>query len=210
MSVVISAVMPHNLSLRPDSALSRKLQIQNAYLAHTVVCNLLRSDHLQTPHGKHFAHEVISEPGFKDSVTTLEEACCYMKESCEAEVVTFVSQLDTSDPQICQTFQQVVNSLMDKEIKFGRIASLFFFTYLLCKRLYLEGKQGNIEHVVNCLSRFLDERVSPWLVEKHNGRWEAIKDALLKVSAPDAGEVPALRWISLAALGFIIGNLVFR
>ena len=179
-SAIISALMPHNL--RPDSALARKLQIQNAYLAHTITCNLLRSDHFQTPHSKHLAHEAISEPGFKEAVITLEEACRYMKESYEAEMVTFMSQLDISD-QICLTFQQVVNSVVDKEIKFGRIASLFFFTYLLCKRLYLEGKQGNIEEVVDCLSRFLDERMSPWLFEKHNGRWEAIKDAL-KVPAP--------------------------
>ena len=140
-----------------------RLAIQNKYLAHHITKYLLRSDDHDPPLSLN--HDVIDESGFKDAVVTLEKSCLVLKGSKEEEMERLV------DTQLRTNYQKVLECLMVEDIQFGRIVSLFFFTYVLCKHLYQEGRQREVESVVDRLTAFLNDTISPWLIENHGGNW---------------------------------------
>lgn len=114
-----------------------KLRIQNQYLAFNITKNLLKAANLnglQRPESR-FTHEVINDPGFKDAMSTLEKTCLALRECREDEMGGLVSTLDITDAQLCANYKRVSDHLVMDEIRFGRITSLFYFTYILAKRL---------------------------------------------------------------------------
>lgn len=156
-----------------DEEAMAKLKIQNNYLAYNITKKLLRDANLNglsRQSDSRFTHEVINEPGFKEAVTTLEKGCQTLRETKEDEMTVLVGTLDITDSQLCANYQRVSEHLMFEEIRFGRIASLFFFTYVLSKRLHGEGRQ-EIQSVVDWLTAFLNERIAPWLIKNHGGNW---------------------------------------
>ena len=150
------------------------LKVQNHYLAFTVTNTLLRAANLhgllRVPDSCHI-HEIINEPSFKDAVLTLQNSCLLLSETEEDEMSSLVSTLDITDSRLCSNFKQVSDRLMSDQIRFGRIASLFFFTYVLAKRLHLEGRRREVTSVVEWLAAVLDEKISSWLMEHHGGKW---------------------------------------
>ena len=159
--------------LRGGEALER-LKMQNRYLAITNTKNMLRAANLnglQRHPDSRFTHEVINEAGFKEAVATLEKSCIMLKDAKEDEFGTLVATLDITDSQLYANYQRVSQHLMADEIRFGRIASLFFFTYVLSKRLHKEGRQREIKSVMDWLTAFLDDTIAPWLIQNHGGNW---------------------------------------
>ena len=161
------------------------LRIQNGYLAFNITKSMLRAANLnglQREPESRFTHEVINEPGFKDAVATIEKACLMLRDSKEDEMGSLVSTMDITDSQLCANFKKVSDHLMAEEIRFGRIVSLFFFTYVLAKRLHLEGRQREVKSTVEWLRDFLDEKISPWLMRHHGGKWVSSSCKLLITS----------------------------
>ena len=153
-----------------------KLKKQNAYLAYTVTKKMLSAEGLNGLHQKdnRFTHEVINESGFKGAVETLEKSCMYLRKEKQFEMERLVGTLDITDSQLCTNVQRVSEHLMQDDVRFGRIGSLFFFTFVLCKRLYKEGRQREVDSVMDWLTAFLNERIAPWLIRNHKGEWVSL------------------------------------
>lgn len=156
-----------------DRQATDRLRIQNSYLSYHITVTMLKADNLNGlhRHGQRFTHEVINEPGFKEAVATLEKACQRLKENRETEMESLVSTMDITDSQLCINYQAVARHLMQEDVRFGRICSFFYFTFVLCKRLHLRGRQREIESVIDWQARYLNEVVSPWLIQNHGGLW---------------------------------------
>ena len=153
-----------------------RLKIQNAYLSYNTVKTLLKENNMNGFHRTNRLHEyeVINEPGFKEATATLEKATRYLVDNKEGEMEKLVSTLDITDSQLHTNFQHVSNHLMAEDIRFGRISSLFFFTYVLSKRLHRAGRQREIESVIDWLAMFLNDVIAPWLIKNHRGDWVSI------------------------------------
>lgn len=149
------------------------LKVQNRFLSWNVIVDMLKEDNLNGLHRQpdsSFTHEVINQPGFKDAVETVTKTVRYLRETRKDEFEGLVGTLDISDSQLYSNYRRVQEHLMT-EVKFGRIGTLFFFVYVLSKRLHKESRQREIESVIQWLNEFLDDTVAPWLVEHHNGDW---------------------------------------
>ncbi len=177
-SVMATAVeVPSSLMIMSDPCYEEarsKLKLQNHYLAYHITKRLLRDANLnglQRLADSRFTHEVINQPGFKETVAALEKACQSLRDTNEEEMNALVSTLDITDSQLCANYHRVSEHMMSEEIRFGRIASLFFFTYVLSKRLHGEGRQKETQSLVDWLTAFLNERIAPWLVQNHKGDW---------------------------------------
>lgn len=161
-----------------DRSLMGRLSTQNAYLATTIIREMLKAENMNglhhRTHDSRFTHEVINEPGFKEAVNTILKCCRYLKEKQEADTEKLVATLDITDTQLCANYRCVAEHLMAEEVRFGRIGSLFFFTYVLCKRLHARGRQREIESVMDWLTIFLDEKIAPWLIQHHGGKWVSL------------------------------------
>ena len=153
-----------------DQAQLKKLKMQNAFLSYKVLKVMLSADNLHRQENR-FTHEVINEPGFQGAVETLEKSCHCLKREKLDEMDNLVGTLDISDAHLYTSFLSVSKHLMQDDIRFGRIGSLFFFTYVLCRRLYSEGRQKEVDSVIDWLAAFLDDKIAPWLVKNHHGSW---------------------------------------
>lgn len=155
-----------------------RLKVQNAHLAFNIVRNLLKDKNMNGFHrtNRHYEmiFELVNEPGFKEAVATIEKATRYLVDNKEGEMEMLVGTLDITDSQLYTNFQHVANHLLAEDVRFGRISSLFFFTYMLSKRLHLAGRQKEIESVIDWLAVFLNEAISPWLIKNHGGEWVSI------------------------------------
>ena len=149
-----------------------KLNDQNRYLAYTVIYKMLKADGLHDDH--HITHEVINDPGFKEAVSVLERSCLALREVREEEMTGFATMITLDDVDLYTNFQCISEHTMAEEILFGRIISLFFFIYVLCKHLHLEGRQREIESVVDWLTAFLNDKITPWLEQNHGGNWVSV------------------------------------
>ena len=155
------------------------LNVQNCYLSYHVIRNLLRADNLNGLHRyrneSRFIHEIVNEKGFREGLETIEKVCKKCKEDGrEKEMDSMISTLDLSDASLCSNYQLICHHLMSDRIRFGRIGLLFFFTFILCKRLHRDGRQKHVESVIDWLAEFLNEAVSPWLIRHHNGQWVSV------------------------------------
>lgn len=180
MATAVEQMMPSGYLVITDPSVSDqnlppKLKTQNHYLSFFVIKNMLKADNLNGIHCRLstslFTHEVIVESGVKDAEVTIENACTRLKPIAQEEMETLLHTLDISDANLCNNYQRVARLLMTENIGFGRIVMLFFFTYVLCKRLHKECRPRQIESVVDWLAEFLSDTVSPWLVNHHHGQW---------------------------------------
>ena len=157
-----------------DPALCERLRVQNTYISTTVIRNLLNADGLNGIRWRHnpalFTHEAIVESGVRDVCTALENGCYRLRTVDAEEMDALIGNLDLSDANLYETYQTVARMLTDN-ITFGRIYTLFLFTYLLCKRLHQENRQSLIESVVEWQVEFLNDNVNPWLERNHGGQW---------------------------------------
>lgn len=180
MATAVEQMMPSGYLVVADPTVSDQnmaniLRTQNAYLSFYVIRNMLRADDLNGLHcrlsANVFTHEVIVESGVRDVAVTIENACTRLKPFAEEEMEALLQTLDISDSKLCNNYQRVARLLMTENISFGRVVVLFFFTYVLCKRLHRDGRPRLIESVVDWLTEFLSDTISPWLVNHHHGQW---------------------------------------
>ena len=200
VEVPMVGMMVHVSPSDQDQVQFAKLKMQNSYLSYTVTKKLLSEENLNGLHRQEnrFTHEVINEPGFKGAVETLEKSCRYLKKEKLGEMDRLVGTMNITDSQLCTNFQRVSEHLMQEDIRFGRIGSLFFFTFVLSRRLYSEGRQKEVDSVIDWLAIFLDERISPWLMKNHQGQWVSglVFDVVLLAAC-------SLAFLSACSLAFL-------
>ncbi len=189
-----------------------QISIQNRYLSFTVIVDMLKEDnlnglHRQTQKDSRFTHEVINKPEFKDALCKLKDTIRHWKDKQEAEMDSMVGALNTTDTHLCSSYHTVANHLMADEINFGRIGSMFFFTYVLSKRLHRQGRQREIESVVDWLAVFLDEKITPWLLRNHNGQWVCLLGSDREVPCQSYGMSLNCSIYCLLGKGFISSRL---
>ena len=84
-----------------------------------------------------------------------------------------VLTLDTSDGQLHTEFLKAAGQVVD-EIRWGRIASLFFLTSLLAERLMNENQGAKVDALVQWLAQFLNDHVSYWVLQR--GGWVSVEE----------------------------------
>ena len=147
------------------------LTVQNAYLSyHLVRRNLSRAKvHINGFLKQHtFSHPALESDRFKRAVRALETANDSFMDRHRESVMTLVKNLDISDSQLHPEFVKAAGQVVD-EIRWGRIASLFFLTSLLAERLVSEGQGAKLEGLTIWLASFLNDHVSHWIEAR--GGW---------------------------------------
>lgn len=162
-----------------------RVQEKSAFLAHHMVYYMLNDAGIALNGFRDSAHRrphvLLSEESFKTAVDTLEKTCKYMKRKHSDEISGLVRTLDISDAYLHQNFQKAAKMLMNDDIRWGRVASLFFFTSVLAERLYREGNASKIESLIGWLTVFLNDTVVPW-VSQQRGDWVSVTTVLLSIS----------------------------
>ena len=154
----------------PNAAI---LKLQNNYLAFGVMKNLLgdrASRFLQQEQPPRY-EATSTNAGVKEASATIEKACLALRESKGDEMDALVSTLSTGDSQLWTSYHQVCDRLMAENINFGRIITLFFFTYTLSNQLLQNGSTEKMKSVVCWLEQYLNDKITPWLLEEHGGNW---------------------------------------
>ena len=153
------------------------LAVQNAYLSyHLVRRNIIRSKVHVNGYLKNdedlntSAHLALENHRFQQAVKALEKANDEFMDRHKHEVMQLVKTLDISDSQLHAQFQKAAGQVIVDEIRWGRIASLFFFTSILAERLIIVGQGNKVKELVKWLSLFLNNHVSHWI--KAQGGWE--------------------------------------
>lgn len=152
------------------------LTVQNCYLSyHLVKRNLERADVRVNGHLKQridvSKYPALTTDKFTRAEKTLENVNDSFMTRHKDNVMTLVLTLDTSDGQLHAEFLKAAGQVVD-EIRWGRVASLFFLTSLLCERLYKEGQGAKIDSMVEWLAQFLDDHVSYWIQQR--GGWVSV------------------------------------
>ena len=152
------------------------LTVQNCYLSyHLVRRNLDRAGVRVNGHLKQridiAKYPALSTDRFTRAVKTLENANDSFMTRYKDNVMALVLALDTSDGHLHTEFLRAAGQAVD-EIRWGRIASLFFLTSLLSERLHKEGQAAKIEPMVEWLAQFLNDHVSHWIQQR--GGWVSV------------------------------------
>jgi len=159
-----------------DSELEELLRVQNRYIVTSVIRQQLGEDGVTWlgGHGRSpslFTHEAIAERRIPDVVDTITGGCAALRRVATEEMDALIQTLDLSDTHINDSYMRVLKNMTDSGMNFGRIVSVFFFSYVLCKRLHKDGRHRLIESVVEWLMEYLNESINPWLESNHNGEW---------------------------------------
>lgn len=193
------------------------LTVENAYLARHLVRRALSRNNIHI--NGHLKQQtitsaqlraIVEDQDFQKAVAALEKANDVFMDKHKNGVMSLVQTVDITDGQLHSEFVKAAGQVVD-EIRWGRIASLFFLTSLLAERLINEGQGSKVEGLVIWLAQFLDSHVSSWIEQR--GGWAAISDALTPeprvppVQQPTAPEVKG-SWFTVAALGVGFGALL--
>ena len=209
MAAAVERVVPAGLLVAPPlnsrggKTLEEKINVQNIYLAYYVVRDMLKEDNLNgLSHSRllgegQWRHEYINEAGFKEALQTLKDICRHFKATKACEMESLVGTLDITDTQLYTNYLQVAQHLLvlSSEVRFGRIGSLFFFTYLLCKRLHRDSRLREVDSVIDWLAQFLNENITPWLIQKHGGKWVCTVTLSLSWVTDDSLSCGSLFWL---------------
>lgn len=193
------------------------LTVQSAYLAYHLVRRALNRNKIHI--NGHLKQQtiisaqlraIVEDKDFKKAISALETANDVFMDKHKDGVMSLVQTIDITDGQLHSEFVKAAGQVVD-EIRWGRIASLFFLTSLLAERLIKEGQGSKVESLVMWLAQFLNTHVSSWIEQR--GGWAAISDALTPeprvppVAQPKAPEVKG-SWFTVAALGVGVGALL--
>lgn len=156
-------------------AAASALTVENAYLArHLVRRALTRSNIHVNGHLKQQTitsaqiRAIVEDQDFQKAVAALEKANDVFMDKHKNGVMSLVQTVDITDGQLHSEFVKAAGQVVD-EIRWGRIASLFFLTSLLAERLINEGQGSKVESLVIWLAQFLDSHVSSWIEQR--GGW---------------------------------------
>ena len=161
------------------------LTVQNAYLAYHLVRRALNKNNVHV--NGHLRQQAISpaqrqaileDEQFKKAVSMLETANDAFMERHKAGIMSLVQTLDIADGQLHSEFVKAAGQVVD-EIRWGRVASLFFLTSLLAERLINEGQGHKVDSLVIWLAQFLNSHVSAWIEKK--GGWVSQKKLTISV-----------------------------
>ena len=156
------------------------LTVQSSYLAYHLVRRALEKNHvhvngyLKQPSAlSPEVQAIVEDRGLKKAIGALEAANDVFMQRHKDGVMTLVQTLDITDGQLHSEFVKAAGQVID-EIRWGRIASLFFLTSLLAERLIKEGQGGKVESLVIWLGQFLNSHVSTWI--ERRGGWVSPND----------------------------------
>ena len=151
------------------------LTVENAYLAHHLVRRALSKNgvhingHLKQQRiSSEKIRAILEDKDFKRAVSALETANDVFMDKHKDGVMNLVQTMDITDGQLHSEFVKAAGQVVD-EIRWGRIASLFFLTSLLAERLISEGQGSKVESLVKWLALFLNTHVSSWIEQR--GGW---------------------------------------
>ena len=169
------------MSHPPNNELSQ-VKGQSAMIAQHMIYHLLREQGIRlngyTAGNGHSTHIRISrERSVREAIATLETSCAEMRHKYIREIEGLVNTLDISETQVYPSFLESCTKLMDDDIRWGRIAVLFFFSSVLAERLHREGQVAKIESLVGWLTTFIDDNLSQWILE--HGGWVSVRVLLL-------------------------------
>lgn len=149
---------------------------QSRELSQHIVYYLLKADHIVlnghrtgNGHTVSMRNLITKDKGFQDAISTLETCCKDLKARHEREIEAQVDTLDISDNGLYREYQESCHQLMDEDVRWGRLTVLLFFTSVLAKRLYKEGKTSKIESLVGWQTSFLNDVAAQWILE--HGGW---------------------------------------
>ena len=151
------------------------LTVENLYLARHLVRRALNRNNVHI--NGHLKQQTISaaqlraiveDKSFQKAVSALETANDVFMDKHKDGVMGLVQTMDITDAQLHSEFVKAAGQVVD-EIRWGRIASLFFLTSLLAERLFNEGQGSKVESLVMWLAQFLNTHVSSWIEQR--GGW---------------------------------------
>ena len=163
----------------PDDGIER-IKVQNGYVSYHITYYLLKESGIRlngyatsgNGNSSRLKNQMLRDSGVRDAIETLETSCKQMKTKYYTEIGEMVKTLDISDTQLYSSFQQSAVSLMDGDVRWGRIAVLVFFTSVLAERLHKERQGHKINSLIGWLTEFLNDNTSMWILEK--GGWVSI------------------------------------
>ena len=154
------------------------LTVQSAYLAYHLVRRALNRNKIHI--NGHLKQQtiisaqlraIVEDKDFKKAISALETANDVFMDKHKDGVMSLVQTIDITDGQLHSEFVKAAGQVVD-EIRWGRIASLFFLTSLLAERLIKEGQGSKVESLVMWLAQFLNTHVSSWIEQR--GGWVSI------------------------------------
>jgi hypothetical protein len=159
------------------------LTVENAYLARHLVRRALNNNGIhingylkQQTITSAQLRAIVEDKDFRKAVSALEKANDVFMSKHKDGVMGLVQTMDISDGQLHSEFVKAAGQVVD-EIRWGRIASLFFLTSLLAERLISEKQGGKVEGLVIWLAQFLNTHVSAWIEQR--GGWVSQKNCVL-------------------------------
>ena len=156
------------------------LTVENAYLARHMVRRALTRNNIhinghlkQEPINSARIRAIVEDVDFRRAILSLETANDVFMDKHKDGVMGLVQTMDIADAQLHSEFVKAAGQVVD-EIRWGRIASLFFLTSLLAERLIKEGQGSKVESLVIWLAQFLNTHVSSWIEQR--GGWVSRKN----------------------------------
>lgn len=155
------------------------LTVENAYLARYMVRRALTRNNVhinghlkQEPIKSARIRAIVEDVDFRRAILALETANDVFMDKHKDGVMGLVQTMDITDGQLHSEFVKAAGQVVD-EIRWGRIASLFFLTSLLAERLIKEEQGSKVESLVIWLAQFLNTHVSSWIEQR--GGWVSRK-----------------------------------
>ncbi len=159
--------------------LDQELECQNAYMAYHLVYFLLKEYGVKLNGyangacgGQHHvqpSRPCLRDPKFQEAFELLKSACLLLKEQYGEEFMANVGTLDVRDEQLYGIFHKVLSTMIEGELRWGRVTALFLFTAALGNRLHREAQQEKIVCLIGWLGLFLNRNLSEWI--SRQGGW---------------------------------------
>ena len=191
-------------------SVDQELKLQSAYLCYHLFYYILKEEGIRmNGYASNDEHApppkdmpCLTGVEFQDAYETIKRNCMHMRSQHRDEMLSLVKTLDIRDSKLQSNFTQVASTIIDGEIRWGRIVALFVFTAMLAVRLHSEGQQQKIEGLPQWLVMFINDNVSEWLQQTPGG-WVRSLFRIMKCCTVQY----CLAWILLGAIGHDINCL---
>ncbi|KAM9813237.1 bcl-2-like protein 1 [Neosynchiropus ocellatus] len=121
------------------------------------------------------------------------------------------SQINITPYMVYHDFKAVMDNVFENGINWGRIVALFAFGGVICVKCVEKGVNDMVSSVVDWMTIYLDENLSPW-IQSHGG-W----DSFAKIFGEDASRRASMdlqwRWMLVGLVlltGVTVGVLLSR
>ena len=153
----------------------QELKMQSAFLCYHTFYYILKEEGIRM---NGYVHSDEHDPPdmpclkgaeFQEAYETIKRNCMHMKSQHRDEMLGLVKTLDIRDSKLQSIYTKVASTIVEGEIRWGRIVGLFVFTAMLAVRLHSEGQQQKIEGLPQWLAMFINDNVSEWLQQTPGG-----------------------------------------